>query len=452
MTEPQTPARGRAVVLGGGIAGLLSARVLADAYDQVTIVERDLLPAGAEQRRGIPQGQHVHGLLPRGRQIVEGLLPGFTERLVAAGGLAGDMLGNVRWYLNGRMLRQADTGLLAISASRPLIESVLRAMVTALPNVRLLDGHDIVGLRPSASGQRITGVRVTSPHTETSQVLPADLVVDATGRGSRTPRWLFELGFPTPPEDRVGIDLAYVSRRFTAPPEIFGDDVVVVTARFPGQRRSSVMQRLEPDANHGDTILVTLAGVVGERPPVDLAAGLAYAQTLAAPVTHEILRYGTPVGAPIGFRLPRYVRRHYESLPSFPAGLLVIGDAICNFNPIYGQGMTVAALNVEALAQELTNDGEPDPARYHAAAAQALAPAWALSVGPDLAIDGVTGPALPPSPLTGDYLHQLQLAAAEDAGLAEAFLRVTALIDPPPTLLHPEITARVQQVRTALIA
>jgi 2-polyprenyl-6-methoxyphenol hydroxylase-like FAD-dependent oxidoreductase len=447
MTQPQTPVRARAVVLGGGIAGLLSARVLADAYDHVTIVERDLLPAGAEQRRGIPQGEHVHGLLPRGRQIVEGLLPGFTDQLVEAGGLPGDILGNVRWYLNGRLLRQADTGLAAISASRPLIESVLRARVAALPNVALLDGHDIVGLRPSASRQRITGVRVTSPHTETSRVLPANLVVDATGRASRTPRWLFELGFPTPPEDRVGIDLAYVSRRFTAPPEIFGDDVVVVTARFPGQRRSSVMQRLEDGS-----VLVTLAGVVGERPPVDLAGGLAYAQTLAAPVTHEVLRYGTPVGAPIGFRLPRYVRRHYESLPSFPAGLLVIGDSACNFNPIYGQGMTVAALSVDALAHELAHGGEPDPTRYHAAAAQVLAPAWGLSVGPDLAIEGVTGPALPPSPLTGEYLQQLQLAATEDATLAEAFLRVTALIDPPPALLRPEITARVQQLRTALIA
>lgn len=462
MTRSDQSLRGRAVVLGGGFAGLLSARVLADAYDQVTIVERDLLPTGSEHRRGVPQDQHVHGLLPRGLQIVEKLLPGFGDELVAAGALRGDLLGNTRWYLNGRLLRQADIGLPAISASRPLIESVLRSRVAALPNVTLLDGHDIVGLRPSADGQRITGVRVTSPHTETSQLVPSDLTVDACGRGSRTPRWLFELGYPTPPEDRIGIDLSYVSRHFTAPPDILGDDMVVVTARFPGQRRSSVMQRLEDG-----TVLVTLAGVVGERPPTDLAEATAYAQTLAAPVTHEILRYGTPVGPPVGFRLPRYVRRRYELVDRFPGGLLVTGDAVCAFNPVYGQGMTVAAMSVEALARELSDtpvhdpahdpthegseDGGPDPARYFATVARTEATAWALSVGSDLAIEGVTGPALPASPLVGEYLHQLQLAAAQDAVLAEAFLRVTALIDPPSALLHPDVTARVERVRTALV-
>jgi 2-polyprenyl-6-methoxyphenol hydroxylase-like FAD-dependent oxidoreductase len=357
------------------------------------------------------------------------------------------VLGNVRWYLNGRLLRQADTGLTAISASRPLIESMLRARVAERPGITLLDGHDIVGLRATANGERITGVRVTSPSTETSRLLPADLVVDATGRASRTPRWLAELGFPTPPEDRVGIDLAYSSRRFTAPPDLFGDDLVIVTGRHVGQRRSSVMQRLEDG-----TILATLTGVTGERPPLELEAAREYASTLSTPVTERLFREGTPIGDAVAFRLPHYVRRRYEELTAFPTGLLVVGDAVCNFNPVYGQGMSVAARGVEALAEELAHGGEPQPARYFAAVARATASAWALSVGPDLAIEGVTGPPLPPSPLTPEYLLRLQLAATEDPEVATAFLRVAALIDPPPALLSPELVARVQSARTALAA
>jgi 2-polyprenyl-6-methoxyphenol hydroxylase-like FAD-dependent oxidoreductase len=443
----ETQSRGRAVVLGGSIAGLLSALVLADAYDEVTVVERDPLPDGATQRRGVPQGRHVHGLLPAGARSLEALLPGFTSDLVAAGGLAGDVLGSVRWYLNGRLLRQVGTGLTAISASRPLIESKLRTRVARRSNVTILDGHDIVGLRATASGDRITGVRVTSPSTQTSRLVPTDLVVDATGRGSRTPRWLADLGFPTPPEDRVAIDLAYASRRFTAPPELFGDDLVIVTGRHVGQRRSSVMQRLEDG-----TILATLAGVTGERPPLELEAGREYARTLSTPVTERLFREGTPIGDPTAFRLPHYVRRRYEELTAFPSGLLVVGDAVCNFNPVYGQGMSVAARGVEALAEELAHGGEPEPARYFAAVARSTASAWALSVGPDLAIEGVTGPPLPPSPLTPEYLLRLQLAAVEDPELAAAFLRVVALIDPPPALLRPEVVSRVQASRTVLAA
>ena len=146
-------------MLGGSIAGLLAARVLADRYATVTVVERDRLPAGSQPRRGVPHGHHTHGMLPRGLQILEDLLPGFTADIERAGGLTGDILANCRWYLNGRLLRQATTGLPALSASRQLIEGEIRRRVRALPNVTVLDGHDIVGLCASAAGDRIIGRR-----------------------------------------------------------------------------------------------------------------------------------------------------------------------------------------------------------------------------------------------------------------------------------------------------
>lgn len=430
--------RDHALVLGGSITGLLTARVLADHYARITIVERDRLPSTVEHRRGLPHGRHVHGMLPQGLRTVEQLLPGFTRSVVSAGGLVGDILGNTRWYLNGRMLRQTETGLTALSASRPLLEAAIRERVRALPNVTVLDGHDIAGLCASATAERITGATVTGRTGR--RIVHADVVIDATGRGSRTPRWLADLGYEPPPADRVVIDLSYSTCLFQAPDGLLGDDLIVVTARFPGQRRSAVMQRLE-----GGRILVTLAGVLGERPPDTLDGFLGYARTLAAPDTHEVLRVAKPIGTPVPFRYPAYVRHRYEQLNRFPAGLLVAGDAACNFNPVYGQGMSVAALNALAVRDELRHGGEPDPYRFFKVMSRTLEAPWRLAVGADLALPGVTGPALADSPLTGEYVGRLQLAGTEDATLAAAFIRVTSLIDPPTALLHPDIVERVNR-------
>lgn len=431
--------RRHALVLGGSIAGLLAARVLAEEYASVTVVERDRLPDGAEHRRGLPHGHHVHGMLPRGLEILEELLPGVTRRITADGGLTGDILGNTRWQLNGRTLCQAHAGAPALSASRPLIEAAVRERVRALPNVTVLDGHDVTGLIAGAG--RVTGAAVTGHDGRGARPLPADLVVDATGRGSRTPRWLTELGYDAPPADRVTVDLSYTSGVFDDPDGLLGDDLVVVTARFPGRRRSAVMQRLE-----GRRILVTLAGVLGERTPETFDGFAAYARTLPTPDVSDVVTRATPVGAPAMFRVPAYVRHHYERLTRFPAGLLVTGDASCSFNPVYGQGMSVAAMNALALRDELAHGGEPDPYRYFTAVSGSLEAPWRFGVGADLALPGVTGPALPESPLTADYVGRLQLAAVGDPAVAIAFIRVTGLVDPPPALLRPEIAARVDAV------
>jgi hypothetical protein len=206
------------------------------------------------------------------------------------------------------------------------------------------------------------------------------------------------------------------------------------------------MQRLE-----GGRVLVTLAGVLGERPPETLDAMPEYARTLAMPDTYELISRATPVSDPVPFRYPTYVRHRYENLADFPAGLLVVGDAVCGFNPVYGQGMSIAAMNAFALREELEHDGEPDPYRYFGAVSRHLEAPWRLAVGADLALPGVTGPALPESPLSGEYVGRLQLAAAEDEELAKAFIRVTGLVDSPAALLRPEIVERVQRAGAPVV-
>src|SRR6185437_4960449 len=195
-----------AVVLGASMAGLLAARLLADAYHDVTLVERDALSGVPEPRRAVPQGPHIHGLLAKGQQALEELFPGFTKELAASGVPVGDFGTSLSWYFKGRMIKKTETGLVCISAGRPLLEEEIRDRVRALSNVRFLDGADIVGVVASDDRQRLTGVRVQRQvDGSAEEVLPADLVVDATGRGSRTPRWLVELGYSEVSEERVKI-------------------------------------------------------------------------------------------------------------------------------------------------------------------------------------------------------------------------------------------------------
>ncbi|MFI5907848.1 NAD(P)/FAD-dependent oxidoreductase [Dactylosporangium sp. NPDC051541] len=414
-----------AVVLGGSVAGLLAAAALAPRYDSIDIIERDVLPEGPEARRGAPQGRHVHAMLPRGLQAMERLLPGITDRLVAAGGLRGDVLGHARWYLNGLMLRQSDLGLTAVTASRPLIEHTIRAAVRELPNVTISDGYDIVGLSPKHN------VHITSRHGGGSRVVPGSLVVDATGRGSRMPQWLEAFGCPPPEQEVVPIDVRYSSRIFEG--DLLGDDLVVITARYPGRKRSSVMQCLE-----GNRVLVTLAGVHGERPPTDLEGFAEYAGSLAVPDTAKVIAAGTPVGEAVPYHFPAYVRRRYERR-ELPPGLLVIGDAACAFNPVYGQGMSTAAMSAELLLDDV------DPQHFHAAQAQLHEAPWTLAVGADLALDATDGSATTEGPAA--MVRRLQLAAVEDAELAAAFIRVTSLVDSPRALAEPWIAERLQQVR-----
>jgi threonine dehydrogenase-like Zn-dependent dehydrogenase len=253
----------RVVVLGASMAGLLAARVLADAFAQVTVVDRDQLPKGSAQRRGVPQGYHLHALLARGQQALEELFPGLTAALVAQGVPAGDMLANARLYLSGYRLRQAHTGLVLLCASRPVLEGHVRARVRELANVAFLDSCDIMGLAATPDGRRVTGARVQRREGgNAEEVLGADLVVDATGRGSRTPPWLETLGYARPVKDEVRIGLGYATRNYRLPRGALGGDLAALHGLTPQHPRGGALQVLD-----AGRLMVTLGGVLGDHPP-----------------------------------------------------------------------------------------------------------------------------------------------------------------------------------------
>lgn len=224
----------RAVVLGASMAGLLAAKVLSDSYGQVTVIDRDELPEASTHRRGVPHGRHIHGLLARGQQALEELFPGLTGELVAHGVPAGDMQADTRLFFSGHRLRQAPAGLVVLCASRPVLEGRVRARVRALPNVRLVDRCDVVGLATTPDRRRVTGARLLRrADGSAEEALGADLVVDATGRGARTPAWLEALGYPRPEREQVRVGLGYASRIYRLPPDALGGDLAVLHAATP---------------------------------------------------------------------------------------------------------------------------------------------------------------------------------------------------------------------------
>jgi 2-polyprenyl-6-methoxyphenol hydroxylase-like FAD-dependent oxidoreductase len=427
----------QAIVLGASMAGLLAARVLSERFKRVVVIDRDVLPAVGDHRRGVPQGRHVHALHPRGLEILEELFPGLSASLAGSGAVLGDVLGSVRWQLSGRQLRQAESGLPVLFASRPFLEGHVRAMVRRLPGVSLVQESSVDGLTVTADKRQVTGVRVSGPGGLSSQI-SGSLVVDATGRGSRTPIWLAELGYQPPAEERVEIGLGYATRVYRLRPGALGRDQAILTVGTPVNSRAGAMVAIE-----GDRHIVTVAGICGDFPPTDPAGFDEFVAGLPLPDIAAAIAGAEPLDDPVPFRFPASVRRRYELLAAFPAGLLVIGDGVCSFNPIYAQGMTVAATEAMTLRRLLARGAVPAARRYFRAIGAAIDVPWDIAVGADLAYPQVPGKRSAKVRLVNAYLPRLHAAAAHDAALAAAMVRVIGLKDRPEGLLRPDRALRV---------
>ncbi|SPT58628.1 MULTISPECIES: FAD-dependent oxidoreductase [Actinomadura] len=426
-----------AVVLGAGMAGLLAARVLAGAYERVTLVERDQSAAGA-CRRGVPQGRHAHILLPRGQRVLEDLLPGVEAELIGRGAVVADPGVDHRFTLGGHALTRRPGAERAVQASRPLLEGVVRERVEALPGVRVAEGRDVVGLLTAPPG-RVTGVQVM-PRTAgaAAEEIRADLVVDAMGRAGRARHWLERLGHGPVPREEIKVGVAYATRPVRLPLDTVAAGKAVVVGPRPGRPRGMAMVAVE-----GDRHLLTVAGLDGaNRPPTDEEGFLAFVRTLAPPEVFEAIRAAEPLGGIAAHRYPSDLRNRYERVRRLPAGLVAVGDALCSFNPIYAQGMTVACLEALVLRRCLEDGPRGLTRRYFRAVGKALNDPWRMAVAADLSMPEVEGRRTPAIRVMNAYVDRVQAAAARDADVAERFFRVIGLLDPPPALMRPSVMAR----------
>jgi len=426
-----------AVVIGASMGGLLAARALADFFDTVTLLERDLFPLADVPRKGVPQGRHAHGLLARGRSVIESFFPGWTDEVVASGGIRGDIANDVNWVGHGVTLKTAPSDLIGLLASRPVLEGHVRRRLLALKNVRAIEGCAVQALIADEKGAAIKGVLMRVGNGP-EQTVTADLVVDASGRGSSSPAWLERLGFQRPEEEKIEIGIGYTTRVYRRrPSDLNGKLAVVVAGSAPNWRNGTVLFQTE------DRWIVSIGGYFGDHAPDDDQMFAAYAGSLPTPDIHDIVAHGEPLTGFVSYRYPANLRRRFERLVRFPKNYLVFGDALCSFNPVYGQGMTVAAQEA-ALLHACLLEGDADLARrFFSAAATAIDTPWDIAVGNDLRHPQVQGPRPPKVRFINWYIGKLHVAARHDAVLADAFLQVANLQASPMRLLHPAVVLRV---------
>jgi 2-polyprenyl-6-methoxyphenol hydroxylase-like FAD-dependent oxidoreductase len=439
-----------AIVIGGSMTGLMTARVLADHFDTVTVLERDHIDEHPAIHKSIPQGNHYHAVLLGGQQVLSTLYPDFIDKLRSFGSVRLRLGEEWVWYLpDGKAYSASATpvreprylGFDVQSQSRGILEHCVRQCTLAFANVKCESDSIVQGLVYESG--RVHGVRYS--HAGRVETLTADLVIDAGGRGAHTPRWLTELGFQPPRETVVGVDLGYASTKFRVPDFYDEPERLQVFLGPPPQfPNAAIMGEIENRTWH-----VTLAGRFGQYPPTDEAGFLAFAQSLHTPRLYSLIKDAGRVADIVSYRFPSSLRRHYEQLTAFPEGFVVLGDAICSFNPVYGQGMSVAALQVRALQQLLMErvagshglDGLA--LAFFPKAAEVILTPWVLAVGQDLAYPQTQGERPPNMAENAQYFAALNALAIEDQELHKLLGEVFQLAKPLTVLMEEPLRSRV---------
>ena len=429
------PIGDRAVVIGASMAGLLATRVLADAYEEVIVIERDELQDEPTVRRGVPQARHPHVLLEAGRATLEDLFPGFGKDLLTAGGLMIDVSTDVHYFDQGDFIADAPTRIPMYCASRPLFEQVVRRRVDAIAGVTIRDSCQFSDYLTDDGVRAVTGIALRDEQDREAD-LTADVVVDATGRASRTPTWLERNGFDGFDIDWVTIDVVYSTAIIDRPPE---DRRVIFVAPDPPRTRGGVAIPVE-----NNQWMILMWGIHGDHPPTDRDGFLDFARSLPVSVFETLLEDRDWVSDEIHqYPFPSSIRNRYESLDQYPSGLLITGDAIASNNPIHGQGMSVSALEALVMHHTLARGERDLERRFFDRVGSVVDIAWMLSVGADAQFEQTEGPTpWIAGPFT-EYVSRLVRAAHSDRQLSEAFYRVLIMEEPPTSLLHPRTIWRV---------
>ncbi len=436
-----------AIVIGGSMAGLLAARVLTNHFERVTVIERDELPDAPDMRNGVPQGRHIHALLARGQELLEEYFPGLSDELTQAGSPRFTWCKDTCYYTAAGWMKRFDSGIVTNVITRPDLEWRVRRRIQANPKVTFMTGYDVRKLVANADNRTVTGVEIEKRGEKNLETLHADLVVDASGRGSKAPEWLTALGYDTPPETQVNAYIGYSTRIYEKPAN-FNDSwrvLFVVGRPMEGIKRGAGLFDIG-----NNQWMVTLGGMNKDYPPTDEAEFLEYAKTIASSTVYDAIKNAKPVSPIYGYRITGSRLRHFEKLARQPEHFIALGDAVCAFNPLYGQGMTTAALGAKALDEMLGQWGKQHTdltgfaAGYQKRLAKVVQNAWVIATGEDLRYDGTEGDRPGAAArLVQVYIDAYLRVAQNDEKLTLAFIEVNNLTAPPTSLFAPHLFARV---------
>jgi 2-polyprenyl-6-methoxyphenol hydroxylase-like FAD-dependent oxidoreductase len=434
--------RQHAIVMGGSLAGLLTARVLSKHFERVTIIEKDRVNDRPESRPGQPQTQHLHGLLAKGLQIMTDYFPDLPAALVEHGAIINDFGESMRWYIYGGYRSQFKVGFPIATMSRGLLEYLIRDRVLALPNIELLDRTTVKELQATTNKDRIIGIKIERHDTENhSNSLVADLVIDATGRNSHSAQWLEALGYQAPVEAKVYVDVRYATRIYRRNPEdSYSQTWIINTPDASKQTSFGAMFPIEENR-----WIVTIGNWHSDGIPITESNFLEFTHSLEGQDIYNLISQCEPLSIVVPYKFPFSLRRHYERLKRFPLGYLVLGDAVSSFNPTYGQGMTVAALEVAELDRLLTNNISSTclAQTFFKHIAKVIDIPWQLSVGEDFRFLQTTGAKPIGIDFINRYVARVHRATLGDIVVGKAFLKVMNLMAPPISLFHPQIVWRV---------
>jgi len=418
------------------MAGLLAARVLSDYFERITVLDRDKLPDGPDARKGVPQGRHVHSILAKGDQIMERLFPGLFRTLLEEGAEFIDLANDMSWHYFGRDKLKFESGVGMYTLSRPFLDWHIRKRLLSFSHVTIRDQCEIQRFATTPDHDRVTGVFVRSGQSD-EEFLEADLVVDAGGRGSRTPGWLEDLGYEKPRESIIRVNVGYATRIYRRPESMKDWKVLLVYPTPPGEKRLGCIFPIE-----GNRWMVTLVGWVGDHPPSDDEGYLEFARNLSTPALYNAIKNAEPLTSIATHKFPFDLRHHYEDLKRFPKSLIVLGDALCSFNPIYGQGMTTSALAASLLEDCLKQyqDGavslDEMANNFRKMSHRAVNAAWMIAASEDFRYSASGDKSLK-AKLLNRYFRKIHELGSADPEVHRRFLQVMTMIKPASTIFQP---------------
>ncbi|MGE7956468.1 FAD-dependent oxidoreductase [Pseudomonas sp. NPDC089530] len=440
--QPETAARGRhAVVIGGSVTGCLTAAVLARRFERVTVIEKSDFFDETGPRQSLPQEHHVHLLLLRGKQIIEGIFPGILDALEQGGAQVADLGHDVKWYQGGRWKNRYRSGIYAHYCSRRLIDNQLRRALLGVLNVEVVSSTRVTRIEFAGAGpsRRVEAVTVDDGRSE--RTLRCDLLVDASGRGTRLPTWLKEAGFGEVETSVVKTELGYASRIYRRIPAYAEQwQVLLVLPKAPLQRSMGVISPIE-----GDRWMVTTGGWFGHFPGNDPQEFLQALAALPVPDIHAVIRDAEPLSPVHTFKMPGSRRTHFDRVEHWPAGLLVVGDALSSMNPLYSQGMTIGALEADCIDRQIDEvlRGGQSFRQLQGQLCGVVDGAWNMATTEDFRFPETVGERSWRTRFHHWYGAGLGQVSASNRRALETQIGVTNLVMDPSRLYTPAIASRI---------